>query len=370
VIYWRHLNIFIFWRIILRLQKLAHIAAITSLYNASRKPVAASTLKLMQTSGICDASKQFANVIAQARSIMPPETVDVLAFHHPCFDGSAAAAAAHMARGETIDYLPLAHNDPLNLTRFATRNVLFVDICLTPEKMQQIRQVASSVMVLDHHDSAKVDSQNNPGSFLWNSNSGALLAWRYFHGFTVDVPYILDLIEQRDIFKFSNRADSDALHYALTEQQEKPDFRALLPYFNQTNLEQLLQRGRQLVEANKAWCVKTAKEAVNATMRVGEKSYSILALELPSVKLISEIGEYLYTNNTVDFVMLWFKQPSGKYQVSLRNNRADINLSELAKNFNGGGHPRASGFISDKSPWELLDSVSNNQTIAPLRPKL
>lgn len=54
---------------------------------------------------------------------------------------------------------------------------------------------------------------------------------------------------------------------------------------------------------------------------------------------ISELGNYLCENNNIDFAMININNES----MSLRTIK-DIDLSEIAKENGGGGHPKASGF--------------------------
>ena len=74
---------------------------------------------------------------------------------------------------------------------------------------------------------------------------------------------------------------------------------------------------------------------------------------------ISELAGELA--QTADIGMGWFERGDGKIQFSLRS-RSDVDVSEIAKLFNGGGHKNAAGFQLDIYPGRaLIDSILNRK---------
>lgn len=69
---------------------------------------------------------------------------------------------------------------------------------------------------------------------------------------------------------------------------------------------------------------------------------------------ISDLGSYIMNNNTddIDFVLIISAPKKG----SFRTNKSNVDVSEIAKVFEGGGHPQASGF--NLTPKYLKEIVS------------
>ena len=64
----------------------------------------------------------------------------------------------------------------------------------------------------------------------------------------------------------------------------------------------------------------------------------------------SEIGNKLALETKSGIGVVWYINSEGKYAVSLRSS-GEIDVSGIAKAFNGGGHAGAAGFICLELPW-------------------
>lgn len=300
------------------------------------------------------------STIVAAQEYLDPEQVHCVVYHHPCNDGSGAALSAWLALGDDAQYEKLAYHTPMDLEKLRGRNVIFLDCSLKREELDRLRTIAKKVVILDHHDSAMKDLAGVPGCFFVMGNSGAVLAWHYFHGARTKPPKLLQLIEDRDLWKWNDRAASEALHYGLVDKHPKLDFKDFATYIDNEQLLKLIEYGKSLIAVNQQWCEQMAKHAQLKQFKLPgtERKYRIFAMELETNKLISELAEYLYTQNDVDFVMLWFKI-GDKYKISLRGNKSSINLGEIATALGGGGHPRAAGLTSVPSPLEWLAPSHN-----------
>ncbi len=296
------------------------------------------------------------SIITAAQQYLNPDQVDCVVYHHPCNDGSGAALSAWLALGEKAQYEKLAYHTPIELEKLRGKKVIFVDCSLKKSELQVLRSIADTVVILDHHDSAMKDLADEPGCFFVMGNSGAVLAWHYFHGANTKPPSLLQLIEDRDLWKWDDRATSEALHYALVDKHPKLDFKDFAAYIDADELLKLIEHGKSLIAINQQWCAQTAQQAQLKlfTPPGSDVTYKVMCQELENSKLISELAEYLYTNNQVDFVMLWFKLDSGKYKISFRGNKPEINLGEVAASLGGGGHPAAAGVAVNQSPWEMM----------------
>ena len=76
---------------------------------------------------------------------------------------------------------------------------------------------------------------------------------------------------------------------------------------------------------------------------------------------MSEIGSRLSPD--CDFAMIWYYDHVGhNIRVSLRSFHENTDVSEIAKNFGGGGHKKAAGFVlpGDANIEDLFENTREN----------
>lgn len=295
------------------------------------------------------------STIEAAQHYLNPQHVDCVVYHNPCNDGSGAALCAWTALGNKATYEKRAYHKEFNADSVAGKNVVVLDASFKKEELHRLQQVANKIMILDHHDSAMRDLAGEAGCFFEMNNSGAVLAWHYFHGLEVPPPKLIQLIEDRDLWQWEYRDESEPLYYALRERTTNSDFKSFEPYLDSVKLEELIDFGRTLIIENHRWCEEAALQAQKRLFKLPgtQTTYEIMCLEVYNDKLVSELAEYLYNRNNVDFVMMWY-QSGDQYKISLRSGNLNINLGEIAASMGGGGHRQAAGAVITTSPWDLL----------------
>lgn len=295
------------------------------------------------------------STIEAAQHYLNPQHVDCVVYHNPCNDGSGAALSAWTALGNKAVYEKRAYHKEFNTRSVVGKNVVVLDASFKKEELRQLQRLANKIMILDHHDSAMRDLAGEAGCFFEMQNSGAMLAWHYFHGLEKTPPKLIQLIEDRDLWRWEYRDESEPLYYALRVRCSNNDFKTFEQYLDPVKLDELIAYGKTLVEENHRWCKEAALQAQERLFRLPGSSttYNIMCLELPNDKLVSELAEYLYSNNNVDFIMMWCKA-GDQYKISLRSGNLNINLGEIAASLGGGGHRQAAGAVITTSPWDLL----------------
>lgn len=292
--------------------------------------------------------------IAAAQAYLPAKHVDCVVYHNPCNDGSGAALSAWLLLGNNISYERRMYHRPFIAEAVRGKNVVVLDASFKQDELLELRMIANKVMILDHHDSAMQELGSVPGCFFSMHNSGAVLAWHYFHGINTPPPKLLQLIEDRDLWRWQERELSEPLYYALRKRCSNSDFKTFAPYVDLEKLQDLINYGKTLLAVNHAWCVKAASLVKARAFKLPNSSdvYNILCAEIKTDRLVSELSEYLYTNHDVDFIMLWCR--TGKiFKISFRSNKPAINVGAIATALGGGGHKQAAGVALNYSPWEL-----------------
>jgi oligoribonuclease NrnB/cAMP/cGMP phosphodiesterase (DHH superfamily) len=300
-------------------------------------------------------------VVQKAIEYLAPSDVEVVIYHHPCTDGAGSALCAWLKYRDKIEFIPLQYQDHLTPeleARLHNKNVIMIDISFRKEQFVRMQSITKKIAILDHHDSALKELGDVPGCFFAqnNENSGAVLAWHYFHGIDTQTPTLLRLIEDRDLWRWSERDLSEPLSYALYAFYPNRDFKMYEQYLQSDLLEQLIVCGKSLMAANHDWCVAASAKAEFKTLTtpISNMKYEIICAQFDNSRLFDELAEYLYTNNTTDLVMLWYQRSDGKFKISFRGNNLNINLGEIAREFGGGGHVSAAAVVIDSTPRDYL----------------
>lgn len=278
----------------------------------------------------------------------------VIVYHEKCYDGFGAAWAAYQKFGDDADYIasPTAidfADNPGVTQEFNEHDVVFVDMCPSENTLRKLEVVAESVTVIDHHKSEKelVESVDN---HVYDVNhSGAVLAWKHFIG--GDPPTLLKYVEDRDLWKFElpcSRNVSRAIHadaktfdrwFELAFDKDPEDFVAHMADIG----EHIASYQNQLVND------------VMSNIEYG-RFYGHEAAIVNCPLLRSEVGERIYQDTVADIAFMW-RYENNKIKVSLRTGRDDIDVSEIAKQYGGGGHAPAAGFTMDPDTFFKLIGI-------------
>lgn len=120
--------------------------------------------------------------------------------------------------------------------------------------------------------------------------------------------------------------------------------------FTQEMRDELALRGRMKLQFKDQECMSYAKNAVSTTMTLGEKNYTVFLTCCPRVYR-SDVGNLICSQYNCDFAaMYWYDFSSHEWWISLRaSGSSKVDLSELTATLpNGGGHPKAAGFVIGK----------------------
>lgn len=291
-------------------------------------------------------------------------------YHGNCADGFTAAWAVWKAVGDAFEYYPGTYQShPPDVTG---RDVVMVDFSYKRPVLEAMCQPrgANSMLIIDHHKTAEadlaglgVDMSKWQGPFGWQrhmdnvaqdrmenadingaiiyqffdmSRSGAGLAWDFFHG--VERPNLVKYVEDRDLWKFA---------LPLSREVNALIFSYDYDFRNWSYLDALLrdhmgiQHAADMGGAIERKLHKDVAELVRVTKRkmtIG--GHEVWAANLPYT-LTSDAGHLMATGNK--FAACYWDTPDGRV-FSLRSTDEGVDVSEIAKQYGGGGHRNASGF--------------------------
>jgi len=261
--------------------------------------------------------------------------MSVCIYHGNCDDGFGAAYAVFNKLGKECDYYPAIYGeDPPNVK---DKDVIIVDFSYKleiMESMESIIQQAKSVLVLDHHKTAKEDliglleSGKIEGEFS-DTKSGCILAWEWFN--EGSAPPLLQHIQDRDLWKF-DLPDTKIISGALRSYPQSFNVWDEL----MLNMEKLKQEGGS-IDRYYRLKVEEAKKHSWIEEISGYKVPVVMGLPFMASDVAGELSEgYPFA------AVFWVNETEKTY--SLRSRENGIDVSEIAKKYGGGGHKHAAGF--------------------------
>lgn len=264
-------------------------------------------------------------------------------YHGNCADGFSGAWVVRRALGqETEFHAGVYQTAPPNV---AGKDVVLVDFSYKRPVMEQIVDAARSVVVLDHHKTAEADLAGLPGAEVVfdMERAGSRIAWDYYFPNEVP-PQVLLHVEDRDLWRF-----------ALPKTREIQANIFSYPY--EFDIWDRLMRADPAVLAVEGAAIerkhfKDVAELVKVcqrTMRIA--GHTIPVASLPYT-LTSDAGHLMAQGQP--FAACYWDTPQGRV-FSLRSTDNGIDVSEIAKQFGGGGHRNAAGFTLSRAAAEQFE---------------
>lgn len=274
-------------------------------------------------------------------------------YHGNCADGFTAAWVVRKALGDGVEfYAGVYQQDPPDVT---DKNVILVDFSYKRPVLEKMCETAKSILILDHHKSAQHDLADwdavgrmgecpiievgkcRVECWFDMERSGARMAWDHF--FPGKEPgSLIKHVEDRDLWRFrmeQTRAfQANLFSYEYTfENWDMIDALCADDY----KYWSFIEAGNAIERKH----FKDIKEFIN----VAENRMVIAGHDVPCLNApyfwSSDAGHIMSDNEP--FAACYWDQPDGRV-FSLRSNKDGIDVSEIAKQFGGGGHKNAAGF--------------------------
>jgi len=266
-----------------------------------------------------------------------------IVIHHD-LDGITSGAEAVRAFGENVENVVIYEHDPNErFSEIYADIVIIVDIAFTEKTYGSLTNIhANKIIWIDHHrpfvDISLKFPENVKVVLDPSSPSAVLLVKKYF-GLDDDIAQKLsDLGTKADTWKLEPLV------------QEWMDIDSAFSYYkmNKTPLVFALARGqfeiqgelKEILETYRNEKEKAKQELISNTVVRNIHGHSVAIGFAPSILSGSESADIVLkaTNSEVQIVV----KPEGWLSFRRRKD-SQVNLIELAKKFNGGGHEYASG---------------------------
>lgn len=279
-------------------------------------------------------------------------------YHAPCADGFGAAWSVRHALGDHVEFHPGVYGQEPPDVR--GRHVLLVDFSYKRDVLLEMGKRAKTIIILDHHKSAAEDlagfkepapyeewqdtslnlvvEDMPPIAALFDMNrSGAGMTWDYFNP-GKDRPALINHIEDRDLWRFNLSSTREIQAAVFSYPYDFTVWDGLMT----ADPISLFNEG---VGINR----KQAKD-IDELLGVAKRRMMIAGHDVPVCNLpytlSSEAGNIMGKDEP--FAACYMDTADAR-MFSLRSAQDGIDVSEVAKQFGGGGHAHASGFQVPRS---------------------
>lgn len=287
-------------------------------------------------------------------------------YHGNCADGFGAAWVVRKALGDQVEFVAGVYgHEPPDVT---DKDVIIVDFSYKYDVLARISWKARSIIVLDHHKSAaedlakfppfhagvRLDGRHADGStalgwesahtFMYSQNSpaiaccfdmnrsGAMLAWDHFFP-GKEPPMLLRHIEDRDLWLFQ-----------LDGTREIQANLFSYPYDFEV-WDKLMAADMETLRSDGAAIERKHHKDIAELVAVMKRRLVIGGHDVPAASLpytlTSDAGHLMAQGEP--FAACYWDTPDGRV-FSLRSTDEGLDVSEIAKQYGGGGHRNASGF--------------------------
>lgn len=267
---------------------------------------------------------------------MPKKNTTVL--HHADADGFGAAFAVHEAIDHNvIAYIPVQYGQPVPEIPDGTEVLYVVDFSYAREICEELA-AKYDLRILDHHKTAESALEGLPYAEFDVSKSGCRMAWEHFYPSDTNIPEILQYVEDRDLWKFEMPLSEEVNMYI-----------ASLPWDFEVWREFSIEKAMTAGVAIKSFRDSQIKSALKSVRMMSIEVCEGLAYEVPVVNAsdnISELGNVMCNEYPNAPFSASYCDRKDKRSWSLRSIGA-FDVSDIAKEFGGGGHKNAAGFTTD-----------------------
>jgi oligoribonuclease NrnB/cAMP/cGMP phosphodiesterase (DHH superfamily) len=273
---------------------------------------------------------------------------DIVISHKFCPDGSASSWCHKQYEKNTkldTKYHEVHAGEYLDID-YKDKTVLLVDICFKKNELLEMAKVAKFITVLDHHKSSQdsIDIQADNVNIIFDmKRCGAQIAWDYFFP-NVQRPWFIEIIADRDLWKWEMKESKEVGAYMNYKGMFHHDAYDRLTVITEKEKEQMYEQGKLIIEFREREIKTYVKNAILTTMKTKTSTYVVYLVECRR-DYASDVGNLLAKDTKCDFVACYrYNVPTHEWYISCRAEKSNIDLSVITKEFNGGGHIKASGF--------------------------
>lgn len=273
-------------------------------------------------------------------------------YHANCSDGFTSAWVAHKFLPADTEYRPMRYDDPSPThADMLDRDIYILDFSFKRGTCLSLNHYASKLVILDHHKTAQAELEGLEFAQFDMNRSGAMMTWDYFAAQNWDkvnsVPWVVSYVQDRDLWR-----------HALPRSREVNAYIATLPHTFET-WDELEDNGVVQAISAGVGALAYVQMLVRRAEARGANVLQFGAHRVPVINVTAAVSDVVGALAELQpFAAGWWQNVDGTFSVSLRSNGAKqgvgADVSEIAKQYGGGGHRNAAGFTVaswDGLPW-------------------
>lgn len=258
-------------------------------------------------------------------------------YHGNCADGFGAAWVFKRWADREHDFHAGVYQTPP--PDVEGRDVYLVDFSYKRAVVEEICEKATRVVLIDHHKTAIEDlkpliESHRIEALVNVEKSGATLAWEWFHGHNErDMPQLLRHIEDRDLWRFALAGTREIQANVFSHPYDFDVWDELM----ERPVSTLIAEGKA-IERKHFKDIGELLGVVTRRMIIG--GHNVPIANLPYIH-VSDAAHSLCKGEP--FAGCYWDTPKGRV-FGLRSTDEGLDVSEIAKQYGGGGHRNAAGF--------------------------
>ena len=267
-------------------------------------------------------------------------------------DGKCSAAIVNRALKDKTElvFVPLTYDDQVELPTdaWAYWRVYILDFTLPERQMDELCTLfpRTDVIWIEHHISSLVKFESKYGHFEGirkNGTAASELTWKFIYGKNSVIPIAVKYIADRDLWKINNQDIMYFYEWLITVDNHPTSL--TWNYLWGSSLNNFIERGMILRDAR----INQMKRDVESLGYESEiDGHKCLKVNYSSYESISDAGRFICDDLKYPVAWIWYMKKNNSGQMvkihSLRSN-GDLDVSEIAVKYGGGGHKNASGFV-------------------------
>ena len=290
-------------------------------------------------------------------------------FYHSDLDGKCAGAIVywhwqnHKTEKTTVEMFPINYNQDFPFDKIQKgEQVYIVDFSLQKEgEFEKLFNITKAIIWIDHHKTSIEKHKGFAETLIGirkDGVSGCELTWEFFYGSLYRTPTIVKMLGRYDVWDFSKYGDKlNALQCGIRLEEDNPENEIWKRLFVEGELD---LDGLLLTYPTEKLLYKIIDRGIVA-LRYRDNQYASLIkawsffAEFEGYKAIccnaGSVSSQLFDSVKEDYdLMIPFVFDGKQWTVSLYTKK-DIDCSEIAKKYGGGGHKQASGFQCKDLPF-------------------
>lgn len=280
---------------------------------------------------------------------------NICIYHGNCADGFGAAwvVRRHAQMNGTLDqwefYPGVYQKEPPDVTG---KDVVIVDFSYKRPIIEEMLKTAKSITIIDHHKSAIEDLAplheiasvgmdiRMPLYLHFDmGHSGAMMTWLYYFR-DENPPALIKHIEDRDLWRFKMEGTREIQANVFSYPYDFDVWDGLMSM----DVSTLITEGKA-IERKHFKDIDEMLLVTQRTMTIG--GHTVPVANLPYI-YSSDAGHKMSVGQP--FAACYWDTPTNRV-FSLRSANDGLDVSEIAKQYGGGGHKNAAGF-SAAPGWE------------------